>query len=69
MTFLKRFFHRSVEQGGAERTVFVGHFDEKYDGLVSANFRMVVDMDENEHSWLIIDTGNSGHLMSTHFDD
>ena len=69
MTFLKRFFHRAVEQGGAERTVYVGHYDQNFDGLVSANFRMIVNLDDAEPSWLLIDTGNSGHLLSVNFDD
>ena len=42
---------------------------EDFLNIISANYRMVVDMDPNGKSYYIIDAGASESVFSSHYDD
>jgi penicillin amidase len=57
---------------GNKRTINVGgvnHIPDKWDSWYTANYRMVVDLDLNNKSYWIIDTGVSENPFSVYYDD
>lgn len=71
---LDKFFGRTISNGGASNTinVSVSDFDETqgYRQSFGAGFRQIVQMSETHPIHMFNNsTGQSGHIISTHFDD
>ncbi len=43
--------------------------NDRFYGIHSGNSKIVVSLDRSEKSYYIIDTGNSGNILSRHYDD
>lgn len=67
------FFSIRHEIGGGahtlRRTVFAGVGPEPYETINAAGFRAVFDLADLERSVFAISTGESGHVLSRHYDD
>lgn len=71
VNFLRPFFHRSIENGGDTFTVNVApiRIDERYDQYHVPSYRQIVDMNDLQNSLYMHTTGQSGNLLSQHYDD
>ena len=70
-TILRRIYQREVEAPGNSRTVNVARYtvSKAFDGLYAGNLRMVVNMNDAEKSYYIIDTGNEESPFSKNYDN
>ena len=68
---LKRFFHRQIANGGNDYTVNVAPVscEEPYLQYDVPSYRQVVDMSDLGNSVFMHTTGQSGNLLSPHYDD
>ncbi|MGF1455941.1 MAG: penicillin acylase family protein [Alphaproteobacteria bacterium] len=71
---LSRLFSRSTPAGGGIDTVNVAPFSAetgstRFDATFSASMRAVYDLSDLSNSRMVITTGQSGHILSEHFDD
>jgi len=68
---LRRTFSRSVPNGGDWSTPNVGavSVDHPYDQVSVAGYRQIIDLSPANDSRFIIDVGQSGHVLSPHYDD
>lgn len=68
-----RVFHRSIASPGGSETVNVAPIsladDSKYLQFFGATYRQILDLDEQQHSQFMINTGQSGNRISEHYDD
>ena len=68
---LKRFFHRSIETGGDNFTVNPSPY--KLGGDFSSNwvpsYRQIIDLSDWDNSRFMHTTGQSGNVLSSHYDD
>ena len=68
---LKRFFHRSIETGGDNFTVDPSPY--KLGGDFSSNwvpsYRQIIDLSDWDNSRFMHTTGQSGNVLSSHYDD
>jgi len=63
-------FDRSVPFGGDKFTVNIGNYDEKTLTVNdAASYRHVIDLSDLENSVFISASGQSGNIMSPHYDD
>lgn len=72
LTLLKKIFHRSLPTPGNTRTVRVSAVKPAttaFDGIWSANMKMVHNVGVKDEAYGIIDTGISGRVQSKHYDD
>ena len=69
--YLKWFFHRTIANGGDGYTVNVAPFrrSELYNQYHVPSFRMVADLQNFERSIFMTTTGQSGNVLSPHYDD
>lgn len=60
-----------IETGGSwgsiESTVW--QVEDSYPVIIAASYRMIIDLDDFENSRAILNTGQSGHPASAHYDD
>jgi penicillin amidase len=68
---LRPFVSRSVPAGGDWSTVDVGPVatDTPFEQHSVPGYRQIVDLSPRNDSRFAIDTGESGHLLSVHYDD
>lgn len=68
---LKRFFSRQIANGGDGSTVNVAPFsaENPYDQRHLPSYRQIIDMDNLDASQFVQTTGQSGNVMSSHYDD
>ncbi len=68
---LKGIFHRSIANGGDRYTVNVApiNFEELYDQTHVPSFRSLIDLSDFNHSLFMHTTGQSGNVLSRHYDD
>ncbi len=68
---LKQFFHRQIPSGGDAFTVNTGQirFSERYAQRLGATYRQVVDLGHLATSRFMHAPGQSGHVLSRHYDD
>jgi len=71
---LNRFFDVTAERGGDSSTVDVGSYQLEDDDTAFRNawgpgFRAIYDLADLERSVAILNTGESGHVMSAHYRD
>lgn len=70
---LDRIFDRSIAQGGDAYTVDVAPAvfskDKGYQALAGASYRQVVDLGDWRRSRFLNNTGQSGNIFSSHYDD
>jgi len=69
---LKFIFHRSLPTDGNKRTVSVSGLTpepEKFDGIWGPTLRLVASLKEGDTSYLVLDSGVSGHPLSPHYND
>ncbi len=69
--FLKPFFHREIENGGAHSTVNPSppKYSKGYKNYLVPGFRMLIDMNDFNHCFFIQTPGQSGQFLSRHYDD
>lgn len=68
---IKWLFHRTIANGGNRYTVDVApvRINEPYVQTHVPSYRQIVDMSDLNNSRFIITTGQSGNLLSPHYDD
>ena len=68
---LRWLLSRSMPNGGDWSTPNVGAVstDQPYDQRSVAGYRQIIDLSSANDSRFIIDVGQSGHVLSTHYDD
>jgi penicillin amidase len=68
---LRALLSRSMPNGGDWSTPNVGAVstDQPYDQRAGASYRQIIDLSSANDSRFIIDVGQSGHVLSTHYDD
>ena len=68
---LRAFFSRSMPNGGDWSTPNVGAVSvaQPYDQRSVAGYRQIIDLSPANDSRFIIDVGQSGHVLSDHYDD
>jgi penicillin amidase len=68
---LRRFFHRSIPNGGDTYTVNVApiRYREGYDQYNVPSYRQLIDLSDWNNSLFMHSTGQSGNLLSPHYDD
>lgn len=71
VSYLKSIFHRSIENGGDGFTVNVASVsqDDPYNQYHVPSYRHVVDLQEMARSIYMTTTGQSGNVLSPHYDD
>ena len=71
VSYLKPLFHRSIGNGGDRYTVNVApvNLDTPYDQTHVPGYRHIVDLANLPNSRFIQTTGQSGNLLSSHYDD
>ena len=65
-------FDRKVESGGNRRTVNNAQYrmlNNHFESAHSANFRFISDYSSDDNSFYSVDTGQSGDVLSKHYDD
>ncbi|MCP4752747.1 MAG: penicillin acylase family protein [Proteobacteria bacterium] len=69
--YLKTFFHREIENGGARSTVNPSspNYAKGYKNFHIPSVRFLIDMNEVNKSKFILPPGQSGNFMSSHYDD
>jgi penicillin G amidase len=68
---LQPFFNRSIPNGGDQSTVNVGPFAFEYpfEQDSTAGYRQIIDLSISNESRFILALGQSGHFLSSHYDD
>ncbi len=68
---LKWLFHRTIANGGNRYTVNVSpsRWNEPYNQYHVPSYRQIVDMSDLSNSRFILTTGQSGNVLSAHYDD
>lgn len=69
---LKLLFNRKHSDAGNRRTINLSAYapiNDDFDSYMSSGARIVINQDENEKSYWILDTGASESLFSSHYDD
>ncbi len=68
---LKRFFHREIANGGDKYTVNVAppRYNDAFNQYHVPSYRHVVDMSNFDNSIFMHTTGQSGNVLSPHYDD
>lgn len=68
---LKRFFHREIANGGDKYTVNVAppRYSDAFNQYHVPSYRHVVDMSNFDNSIFMHTTGQSGNVLSPHYDD
>ena len=71
VSYLKPLFHRSIGNGGDRFTVNVApvNLETPYDQTHVPGYRHIVDLSNLQNSRFIQTTGQSGNLLSSHYDD
>jgi penicillin amidase len=71
VAYLKPLFHRSIGNGGDRYTVNVAavDLDTPYDQTRGPGYRHIVDLGDLQNSRYIQTTGQSGNVLSSHYDD
>ena len=71
VSYLKGFFHRTIPNGGDRYTVNVApvRLAEPYIQTHAPGYRHIVDLADLANSRFIITTGQSGNVLSSHYDD
>ncbi len=71
VAMLRRFFHRSIANGGDDDTVNVAPVEreELYSQYHVPGYRQIVDLQDLNRSLFMTTTGQSGNLLSGHYDD
>ena len=71
VSYLKGLFHRTIANGGDRYTVNVApvNFTEPYFQTHGPGYRHIVDLADLGNSRFIITTGQSGNVLSSHYDD
>ncbi|EGR32255.1 peptidase s45 penicillin amidase, putative [Ichthyophthirius multifiliis] len=70
--FLRHIFDRKVEIYGNRRTIAVSlqnWIDDTFDSSYVANYRMIVDMNDNKQDYWVVEAGVSENIFSGHYDD
>ena len=69
--YLKFLFHRSIENGGDKYTLNVASHKaaNPFAQTHHPSLRMLLDLKNWNRQRVILGTGQSGHLLSSHFDD
>lgn len=69
--FLRRFFSRSMPNGGDRSTVNVAPFSSKegFEQNIVPGYRQIVDMSRLDDAQFILAGGQSGHFLSPNYDD
>jgi penicillin amidase len=69
--YLKPLFHRSIGNGGDRYTVNVApvNLSSPYDQTHVPGYRHIVDLADLQNSRFVQTTGQSGNLLSSHYDD
>jgi penicillin amidase len=69
--YLKGLFHRSIANGGDRFTVNVApsRLSQLYDQTHVPGYRHIVDLNDLNNSRFMITTGQSGNVLSPHYDD
>jgi penicillin amidase len=66
---LRLLFSRTVPQGGDWSTVNCGAFNPTFQQSLIAGYRQIIDLSNQDGSVYIQTSGQSGHLLSPHYDD
>jgi penicillin amidase len=71
VSYLKGLFHRTIPNGGDRYTVNVApvRLTEPYVQTHAPGYRHIVDLADLNNSRFIITTGQSGNVLSSHYDD
>jgi penicillin amidase len=71
VAYLKPLFHRSIGNGGDRYTVNVApvNLDTPYDQTHVPGYRHIVDLADLQNSRFVQTTGQSGNVLSGHYDD
>jgi penicillin G amidase len=71
VALVNRFFSRWAPTSGDESTVNVGSFsfDDRFEQHSAAVYRQVIDLSNLNESYFIQTSGQSGHFLSSHYDD
>ena len=69
--YLKFLFHRTIENGGDKYTLNVASHKavDPFAQTHHPSLRMLLDLKNWSRQRVILGTGQSGHLLSSHFDD
>jgi Protein related to penicillin acylase len=68
---LRRLFSRSIPNGGDRSTVNIGTFalNQVFEQRAAPGYRQLIDLSNTEPGRFIAAVGQSGHLLSPHYDD
>ena len=68
---LRMLFHREIANGGGSYTVNVGpyKFSDPYKQIYVPSYRQIVDLSDWSNSLFMHTTGQSGNVLSKHYDD
>jgi len=71
VSYLKGIFHRTIPNGGDRYTVNVApvNLEQPYNQTHSPGYRHIVDLSDIANSRFMITTGQSGNVLSRHYDD
>ena len=71
VSYLKGIFHRTIANGGDRYTVNVApvRLSEPYVQTHAPGYRHIIDLADLNNSRFIITTGQSGNVLSSHYDD
>lgn len=71
VAYLKRFFHRTIPNGGDGFTVNVApyRYSELFQQYHVPGYRQIVDLADFNNSLFVTTTGESGNVLSRHYDD
>lgn len=71
VSYLKGIFHRTIPNGGDRYTVNVApvNLEQPYNQTHSPGYRHIVDLSDIAASRFMITTGQSGNVLSRHYDD
>ncbi len=71
VSYLKGLFHRTIANGGDRYTVNVApvRLAEPYIQTHAPGYRHIIDLADLNNSRFVITTGQSGNVLSTHYDD
>ncbi|AOT10634.1 hypothetical protein S4054249_22500 [Pseudoalteromonas luteoviolacea] len=72
-SFFSRLFHREANSSGGGETVNVAPIslddETKYKQFFGATYRQVIDLGNENENYFILNTGQSGNVVSKHYDD
>lgn len=68
---LRRLFSRTIPNGGDKSTVNIGTFalNQVFEQRAAPSYRQLIDLSNAEPGRFITAVGQSGHLLSSHYDD